>query len=218
MALALCVLAVVAAACSSSGTADAPATSAASTTTAAPTSTSAAITTTAVEPTGPPPDYAEQGPFWVGAHQSTIPDDGEGRPVPITMWYPAKAQQDGGVTTTTAAPAADGSAAVQGAVVDAPWELSGGPFPLLILSPGLGGPAGAYTPLAVHLASYGFVVVGADHGDHFQDAAGATTALLYDRPDDVMREIAYADLLAAPDGAFAGLIGTTRYSRREVWR
>jgi predicted dienelactone hydrolase len=72
----------------------------------------------------------------------------------------------------------------------------------------LGGPASAYTPLAAHLASYGFVVVAADHADDFQDSAGATTALLYDRPREVVREIAYADLLTAPDGAFAGLIDT----------
>ncbi len=226
----LCAFAFVAAACSSAETADGPsptptptptptATSStaaaaattiasASTTTDAASSTSAATTSTAAVPPVPLQDYAEQGPFWVGARQSTLPDDGEGRPVPITMWYPALAQHVSGGTTTTGAPAADGSAAVQGALVDAPPELAAGPFPLLVLSPGLGGPAGVYTPLAVHLASYGFVVVGADHGDKFLDAAGATTALLYDRPHDVVREIAYADLLTAPDGALAGLIDT----------
>jgi predicted dienelactone hydrolase len=211
------VVAVVAAACSSSDTSDAPSSATTSRTTAATTSTSTVPTTTAAATTtiviamtagaqpGPVPDYAAQGPFPVGAHQYTIPDDGEGRPVPITMWYPAVA--DGG-TTTTSALAEDGTAAVQAAVLDALPDLVGGPFPLLVISPGLGGPIGVYTPLASHLASYGFVVVGADHGDAFLGPESRTTGLLYDRPHDVVREIAYADSLTAPGGALAGLIDT----------
>ena len=211
--LALGVL-VVAAACSSSDTAGLAASSAtesvntttvaetSTSTSAAPSSTAAATTTvavtTVVAPSGPLPDYAAPGPFAVGAHQYTIPDDGEGRPVPITMWYPA-AQDGNGAPTTTA---------VQAAVVDALPAVAGGPLARLVISPGLGAPIGVYTPLAAHLASYGFVVVGADHGDVFEDAGSTTTGLLYDRPHDVVREIAFADSLTAADGSLAGLIDT----------
>lgn len=98
MLLGLGLLVVAAAACSTSDTAtpssSAPAaasttTVAASSTSAAPTTTSSrpttiAVTTTAAAPAGPLPDYAAQGSFPVGAHQYTIPDDGEGRPVEYT--------------------------------------------------------------------------------------------------------------------------------------
>ena len=52
------------------------------------------------------------------------------------------------------------------AIKNAPYNLSDGPYPLIILSPGFSIGNLAYAWLAEHLASYGFVVIAPEHIEH----------------------------------------------------
>ena len=146
------------------------------------------------------PDYAKSGPFGVGTQAFMIPDKAGELSVSFNVWYPVATPDAAGTATTEV------TGAVPRAIRNAAPALTEAPYPLLIISPGLGGSPIAYTLLAAHLASYGFVVAGAGHNDG--PSPQITTLLLYDRPQDIVREIAYADTLTAPDGALAGLIDT----------
>ncbi|MFD5178249.1 alpha/beta hydrolase family protein [Nocardia sp. NPDC058379] len=80
-----------------------------------------------------------------------------GRRLRLTTWYPAVADPappyvtPGGITGT----------AVQNGAAD----RAGGPYPLIMFSPGLGAPGDGYYFYAQNLASHGYVVVGIDHDD-----------------------------------------------------
>ena len=84
-----------------------------------------------------------------------------------------------------------------------------GPYPLVVLIPGLAGYASMYDHWGQHLASYGFIVFASNF-----DSVGRGTHLLYNRPANVIRVISYADALTAPGGKLAGLIDTSRVG---VW-
>jgi predicted dienelactone hydrolase len=171
---------------------------------------------TAVAPQSDAPDYAKQGLFLVGTQEFVIPDQDGKRPLPFTIWYPALAPEEPAEATAEATRASSGRETVPRALIDAVPALTESPYPLLIITHGLGGQRSAYTHLAVHLASYGFVVAAAEHDDSGFDLTvpivpvddQITTLLLYDRPHDIMREIAYADTLTATNGTLAGLIDT----------
>jgi predicted dienelactone hydrolase len=159
------------------------------------------------------PDYAKQGPFLVGTQEFVIADQDGKRPLDFTVWYPALAP---GEPTAEATHANNGRETVPHALIGAVPAVNESPYPLLIIAHGLSGQRSSYTLLAVHLASYGFVVAAARHYDTGFDRTEPivpvgdqiTTLLLYDRPHDIMREIAYADALTAPEGALVGLIDT----------
>jgi predicted dienelactone hydrolase len=162
------------------------------------------------------PDYAKQGLFLVGTQEFVIPDEAGKRPLPFTVWYPALAPEDTSETKAEATTVSSGRETVPRAIQGAVPALTDTPYPLIIITHGLGGSRTDYTSLAVHLASYGFVVAAAEHADTSYDLTEpiipvydqVTTLLLYDRPHDIVREISYADTLTASDGALAGLIDT----------
>ncbi len=161
------------------------------------------------------PPYALRGPFPVGTRELVI-EAGE-YPLSVTLWYPAL-NPDGAPEEATYR---SGLLAYQGrALRDAPVDASGGPYPLVVFSHGLGAIRFQSLYLTEHLASRGFVVIAADHpgtttaeiifGSGGEDRALGVARSFARRPLEVMREIAFAEELTAEGGAFAGAIDTGR--------
>jgi len=90
----------------------------------------------------------------------------EGRRIRIVIWYPAL-EVDGANPHVFAHH--EIKAAVMGsAVLDARSDRSGAPYPLIVYSPGLTGPADVSVFYTQNLASHGYVVMGIDHLDAAQ--------------------------------------------------
>lgn len=104
------------------------------------------------------PAFAARGPYPVGVREFVI-EDAE-RPLSVTVWYPAL-NPSGGLEATVYLP--DLFPISGQAIADAPPDVAGGPYPLVIFSHGFGGFRYQSTFLTEHLASYGFVVMAADH-------------------------------------------------------
>jgi predicted dienelactone hydrolase len=161
------------------------------------------------------PPYAVRGPHWVGTRQFVIDPDSE-RPIPLFVWYPALNADSADDSYTYSIdvkwePAPELDTVVYGhALLDAAPDLSGAPYPVVVLSPGFGTNVDQYTYLIEHLASYGFVVLGVEHlegvylmdEDTFRDAPPSYAL----RPSDVRRALDYAEGLTASEGALEGLL------------
>jgi predicted dienelactone hydrolase len=110
--------------------------------------------------------YAQPGPHPVGLRDLTVPGD---HPVPATVWYPATTSAAARVTYRYTVGMLSGTNPVTLATYPgqarrgAPADMTAGPYPLIVLSPGYALGPGAYGWLAEHLASRGFVVVSPDH-------------------------------------------------------
>jgi predicted dienelactone hydrolase len=166
------------------------------------------------EPVGLRPDappYALHGPYWVGTQDRVIdPDSAE--PLEVTIWYPALNPE--GLTEEVTYPATlkfdvpDGTnGIVYGhALKDAALDMTGGPYPLVVFSPGFGAARTNYAHLTEHLASYGFVVIAPDHHEFFDPTWADIPKSTISRPQDVLKVIAFADVLAAAGGSMEGLI------------
>lgn len=156
--------------------------------------------------------YATPGRFRVGLRRWTAAE----APLPLTLWYPARTTPDApsslryayGVAMldagTTLALAITPGRAVPGATADS----SGGPYPVVVLSPGFAIGAGSYAWLAEHLASHGLIVAAPQHAESL-DPRTLWRATV-DRPRDVSNVL---DLLAhasAPGGRIAGLADLDR--------
>ncbi len=157
------------------------------------------------------PPYALRGPYAVGTREFVIED--AARPLSVTAWYPAL-NPDGATEATVYA---YGLFRLDGrALRDAAPDTEHGPYPLVIFSHGLGGLRYQSRFFTEHLASYGFVVLAADHPGSalFDLVSGGLDAIIAsyaDRPFDLLRQIDYAaETLNAPDGALAGVIDTER--------
>lgn len=181
---------------------------------------------TGIRPDAPP--YALHGPYWVGTQDFVADPDSE-RPLSLAVWYPALnengsedyAVYDLGIGDMVGPEA---TLITEGhALADATPALAEAPYPLVVISHGLGGSRYVLFGLSEHLASYGFVVVAIEHtGTALREGFEGTADVgspnniqsLYYRPSDVVRTIAYADTLTAATGQLAGLIDTDHVA---VW-
>lgn len=159
----------------------------------------------AARPDAPP--FAKRGPYVVGTRELKIEDPK--RALDVAVWYPAT-NPDGKKEETTYRflVLSTGGRAIR----DAAPEPAGGPYPLIVFSHGLGGAKYQSLYYVEHLASWGFVVIAADHpgstfGGITADSVLENFAL---RPNDVLRQITYAETLTAPGGLLAGLIDLNR--------
>jgi predicted dienelactone hydrolase len=173
------------------------------------------------------PEFAVRGPFAVGTVDMLI-EDAE-RPLPVAVWYPALYDEgaadyaiyDMGISDLMGEEA---SLAGEGhAVTGAAPALADAPYPLVVISHGLGGSRYSYFGMSEHLASQGFVVMAVEHvGTAIRDFAEGTADVgsqntimsLYYRPADIVRTIDYADEINAADGLLNGLIDTEHIA---VW-
>lgn len=127
-------------------------------------------------------DPRQRGPYGVGARQvlftkDSVASPGTPRPLDTIVWYP---------TTPDAAPIDN----YYDAVFDAPLDLSGGPYPLLMFSHGSCGYPAQSTFLTALLASYGYVVAAPPHPGNtifeFPSCAGAQATSFQERPQDII--------------------------------
>ena len=158
------------------------------------------------------PEYAIDGPYAVGVRYFTIPAQAENdRELTATVWYPAQqpdSETAGMVYEQQFAPGEMPSFSVLGhALLDAPPDASGGPYPLVVYSHARWSFGQESPYLAEHLASRGFVVMSADHEDNWSTAFGPMVwQAMIRRPQEVTRQIDYAEILTAPDGELPGMI------------
>jgi predicted dienelactone hydrolase len=158
------------------------------------------------------PRYGNTGSYAVGTLETVIP--GNDHPLTVTIWYPADA-------TPGAEPAIQYDAGLGGLLQatgnayrnSAPFT-DDAPYPLVIFSHGNGGSRVLSLALTEHLASYGFVVMAANHprNNVRQTAAGDAQDFVRSyalRPDDIVRQIDHAEnVLNASGGALEGIIDT----------
>ncbi len=153
--------------------------------------------------------YAQPGPHPVGVRDLTVPGD---HPVPATLWYPAAATSDDErVTYRYTVGMLSGTNPVTLATYPgqarrgAPADVTAGPYPLVVLSPGFALGPGAYGWLAEHLASRGFVVVSPDHQEPL-DPSKLWQATV-DRPRDLR---AVLDHMTTRGDALSTVVDTDR--------
>lgn len=157
------------------------------------------------------PGYTRTGPKVVGMRSLSIED---GAPLHLTVWYPAQSRS--GQTATIRYPYAVkmgdplGTVSIASysgnALVDAPHDLSDGPYPSVILSPGFALGSSNYAWLAEHLASYGFVVVAVEHQEGFDEELSGLWRATILRPQDILEVLAYLDERTDPGSELGGLI------------
>jgi predicted dienelactone hydrolase len=130
------------------------------------------------------PDPEQQGPFEIGFTYFMLQDTSRSdavfptyRPIPVYVWYPVDPGDINGSTPAVypidpifgylpPSISSDWEAFGADPVYQEPLVSSDGPFPLVVFSPGWGGPAWGHIFLAARLASHGFVVaVTHHHGD-----------------------------------------------------
>jgi predicted dienelactone hydrolase len=161
------------------------------------------------------PPYAVHGPYAVGTRQFIIEPDADSS-LPLWAWYPAL-NPDGKPETVTYPirvkwePAPDFATEVYGhALLDAVPDASGGPYPLLVFSPGYGTNSPFYSNMLEHLASYGFVVLSPDHREGVyltsENPMSDVPMSSIERPRDIHRVLDYAESLTATGGALEGVI------------
>ena len=155
-------------------------------------------------------DPAQPGPYAVGFASYLLVDEARdpgwsglaGRPIPVYVWYPVDASAVTASTPEAIYPL-DGVSGLAPDTVSSDWEdlgldrayqtptpSAGKPFPLLMFSPGWGGPAWFHISLGTRLASHGFVVAVVTH---YGDAGwifpwepfDPGDVALYNRPRDV---------------------------------
>ena len=158
--------------------------------------------------------YAAFGPSPVGLRQLAIE---AGAPLELQVWYPAIRPEDPVPETTYRYEIKMGDplgsvavASYEGqALPEAAYDLSGGPYPVVILSPGFSIGSSAYAWLTEHLASYGLVVISLEHVEHL-DPGNELWRSAIERPQDILALLAYLDEEAGHGGVFAGLIDPER--------
>jgi predicted dienelactone hydrolase len=160
------------------------------------------------------PTYALHGPYWVGA-RDYVAGDAE-HPLELTVWYPALnpagAEEsityhfDASAKLAFALPDWYEPIILGHALTDAPPDVSGGPYPLVVYSHGFGIYRQSAAYMLEHLASYGFVVIAPDHHEVWDPELSDIVDTTVERPMDVQQTIAYADALTGLGGDLAGLI------------
>ncbi|NMB87445.1 MAG: hypothetical protein GYA17_03730 [Chloroflexi bacterium] len=159
-------------------------------------------------------EYARRGASWVGTQALTI--SGE-TPLEISVWYPAANAAGPEETTTYPYTLKMGDplgkvtiASYTGqAIPGGAYDLSHGPYPLVILSPGFAIGSSAYAWLAEHLASHGLVVISPDHAERL-DPENELWRATVTRPQDVLTVLAFVDEQAGPGGQLEGLVTSDR--------
>lgn len=145
------------------------------------------------------PRYAQRGPFAVGTQELRLEDDT--RPLELTVWYPTVGE-DVPYTYRYSLIQLEGQAVLDGEVLTGDTR-----YPLIVFSHGSSGYRLQSLYLTEHLASYGFVVVAADHvGNTVLDEMNLDNLTLNfaQRPLDVLRVVEF--MADNNDMVFGGMI------------
>ena len=141
------------------------------------------------------PTFGVRGPYAVGVRDLVIePEEGDGRSIPVTIWYPAlnpdALTEDETYVLDFEEPNMPNFAIAGRALRDAEPDTSGGPYPLIVYSHGYWLFRQVSVFLTEQLASWGFVVIAGDHADNWRTIFGESQVEDYvTRPQDVSRKI-----------------------------
>ncbi|MEM7736571.1 MAG: hypothetical protein AAF267_12350 [Deinococcota bacterium] len=163
------------------------------------------------------PLFAQPGPFAVSARDFVIEADDaipHADALPVTVWFPAEAPSEASEVITYALDAGPfvGSLPTPsptGVYADLAPTAAGAPYPMVVFAHGNPGSRHLQLFLPEHLASYGFVVISADHpGTSFvnfvsvnidpsyeQAYMDARPLVMAQRPRDMLRELAFLESL-----------------------
>lgn len=152
--------------------------------------------------------YAVRGQHPVGARDLVIEGDA---PLDITIWYPAL--NTDGAEEAIAYPYMTNPDSLMGmeptvsgqAIAEAPYDLDGGPYPLVVLSHGFSLGRAGYAWLAEHLASHGFAVVAPQHYELVDETLSDFWRASITRPQETSVVLDYLEAQAMA-GELAGLI------------
>lgn len=128
------------------------------------------------------------------------------RRLTVTLWYPAAQDSPQGGAYETLIRDGITRASLHGPAVEGLMPVKG-PVPLVLLSHGWPGNRWLMSPLALTLASHGYVVAAIDHEGSTYDNQQPVGATFYHRPRDQRFVL---DCLAAPDAPMRGVIDTDR--------
>jgi len=162
------------------------------------------------------PEYAIGGPYAVGVRNFTIPAENDiDRDLIASLWYPALNPDNTAgemVYTLNFEPGDFPLLKVIGhAIQDADIDTSGAPYPLVVHSHAHMSFSQELPYLVEHLASRGFVVIAVDHEDNWSTAFGPLDyQAMLRRPQEITRQIDYAESLSAPAGRLPGMIDTEK--------
>jgi hypothetical protein len=153
--------------------------------------------------------YSTPGRHPVGTRTVSVPGD---RRIDVRLWHPASVDSDQrrGVTDAFALRAGGVLGPITiatsrgDAVRNAAFDLSEGPYPVVVLSPGFALSSSTYGWLAEHLASHGFVVLSPDHDEVLDPEALWLSTVT--RPREISTVLDYASRQARPGGAWAWLL------------
>lgn len=159
--------------------------------------------------------FAERGPHGVGTRTLTMGADGSEE---LTMWYPGQTPSEGAKSMTyryeikvVPSLGANSIATYKGlAISDAREDLSAGPYPLVILSPGYAIGSTTYGWLAEHLASHGLVVLSPEHDEYLFTAVSELWQSAITRPQVIPAVLDYVSREIVAGGGFEGLIDGER--------
>lgn len=157
------------------------------------------------------PTYGVRGSYWVGTQDIVINNEAA---LEITLWYPAL--NPDGLEAVVEYPypfkfgGPDGMVAtVSGqAISGAAFDLSGGPYPLVLISPGFALGRNSYAWLAEHLASHGFAVIAVEHQEFADETLSTFWQSAITRPQEMQAVLDYVDTQVATDETLAALIDT----------
>jgi predicted dienelactone hydrolase len=177
------------------------------------------------------PELAAYGPHAVGVRHLVVTDPNRpdilnttaggptarySRPLPLEIWYPAApgpGQDRGGSYQVITRDPSVRATLTGRAVRDAPPQLKGAPFPLVVISHGYPGNRFLMSHLGENLASKGYVTVSIDHTDSTYDDQQAFASTLYNRPLDqlfVVGEIGRLSQSSGEAGFLRGLVDVNR--------
>ncbi len=158
--------------------------------------------------------YAAKGRHAVGYREFTT-TGAQQQPLTLRAWYPARRLVDKRPATITyTAPNKFGEEILRGqeitsigsALTNGRPERTGRPYPLVVFSHGYAISPIVYSTLVEHYASQGYIVLGPEHNETFDQSLGGFWKALVDRPVDITRTIDFAQQLTRPGAALAGMI------------
>ena len=158
--------------------------------------------------------YSARGRYTVGYREFTT-TGAQLQPMVVRAWYPASRPADNRPARINyTAPSKFGEKVFSGKEITSVGSaLSKGrparsttPYPLVVFSHGYAISPIVFSTLVEHYASRGYIVLGPEHTEIFDESLDGFWKSLVDRPVDIRRTIDYAQQLNKPGAALAGMI------------
>ncbi|MFT4793509.1 MAG: putative dienelactone hydrolase [Paracoccaceae bacterium] len=132
------------------------------------------------------------------------------RPLTVEIWHPATTDQTGGTYDTLLRDGETHVTITGAAVRDAAPDMTGAPYPLVIISHGYPGNRILMAHLGESLAARGYVAVSIDHTDSLYQDMGNFGSTLVNRPIDQMFVLEQMAQAGAAGGALAGVVDASK--------